>query len=162
MDVILEGAAIIDDDTPPVSTSTGRGFSNPDVLAKAQETRKANRAQSNPTDFAETNEPTSGAKRGRKPKADRNLQGVEQVLLATHMMLATVTGHPELILDKQEGHILAEALANLGDHYKIKLDGKTGAIMGLVYAIGIVYGPRAVVIGAKIRSDRKASHDPVS
>ena len=158
---VLEGSAILE--TEDTSASSGpRGFANPEILAKAQEKRKYNKSTANPTDFSETNEPVVGVKRGRKPKSERNLQGVEQVLLAMHMMLATATGYPEFILDKQESHILAEAIANLGEHYKIKLDGKTGAVMGMVYALGVVYGPRAIAIGIRVRNERKVSNDPVS
>lgn len=96
--------------------------------------------------------------RGRPKKETRSLEGVEKLLVSIHFMLATTTGLEDLSIDQSEAHILADALATLADHYKIKLDGKTGALMGFVYAIGAVYGPRAVTIGIKLRSKGNKSN----
>ena len=91
-----------------------------------------------------------GERRGSK--RDRNLQGMENLLLAIHVMVAAATGYEDLILSPTEGHALADALANLADHYKIQLDGKAGAVVGLVYTASAIYGPRAVSIVMKARA----------
>lgn len=160
---ILEGEVIdLTDETAVGSTGGARGFANPEVLARAQETRRRNSGQREAVDLGtERPDGTTGARRGR-PKTSRNLKGIEQLLLATHLMIATATGCHELMLDEKEGTMLAEALANLSDQYKIKLDGKSGALIGLLYAVGAIYGPRAVTIGIRIRSERKADGNPVS
>lgn len=150
-----------DEELPPAAQ---RGFSNPDVLKAAQETRARNKASREGVDFIPVGEPLA-TKRGRGPskKTERNLKGIEQMLVAIHFMVATATGVSEIVIDKEESNTLAEALATLADHYKIKLDGKTGALMGFVYALGTVYGPRAVAIGVRLRSERKNDRpNPVS
>jgi len=151
-----------------------RGFRNPEILARAQATRRARRDEPDAPAMDENgaieiepgeqpSEQTRAAvegkpKRGRPRKADRNLQGMEQMLLAMHMMIATATGASEMMLSPPEGHMLAEALATLSDHYKIKLDGKAGAVLGLIYAAGAVYGPRAVAIAIRVRKQKRDVH----
>jgi hypothetical protein len=148
---ILQGVALPQEDDEAPASSTLRGFANPELLEKAQATRASNRAAREPSDLLPGGEPA--VKRGGRPKkSDRNLQGVEQLLSSIHLMLALATGFDDLKLDQTEAHLLAEATANLADHYKIKLDGKSGAIMGMIYAAGAVYGPRAVSIGIKLRN----------
>ena len=159
---ILQGVEIdtSDDDTPAPST---RGFSNPDILAKAQDTRSKNRADKAPVDLLPDGTESPKGKRGRPSKrSERSLKGVETLLSAIHLMVAKATGFDDLIIEPEESHMLAEAIANLADHYKIKLDGKSGAIMGVIYAAGAVYGPRAVTIGIKLRERNKADGNSIS
>lgn len=144
-----------------------RGFAaNPEALARAVETRQKNKLlRANAQALPGTGESDAGSsdkRSGGRPsggsKRDRNLQGVEQMLLAIHMMVATATGVPEFAIDQAESHVLADALANLGDHYKINISGKPGAVLGVIYAAGIVYGPRAVALFVKSRKQAQAAH----
>lgn len=152
---ILQAAEMPGDDDE-LPSAAPRGFSNPDVLKAAQETRARNRATREGVDYIPGGEPLKTTRsRGANKKTERNLKGIEQMLVAIHFMVATATGVQELAIDKEESQMLAEALATLADHYKIKLDGKTGALMGFVYALSTVYGPRAVAIGVRLRSERK-------
>ncbi len=155
---ILQPAELPETDPAP---DVLRGFSNPEILQKAQETRASNREGREPKQLL----PDGGEApktRGRPKKQDRNLQGIEQLLLATHLMVASATGYSELILSPADGHMLADAFATLADNYKIKLDGKTGAVMGLIYAVGAIYGPRAVSIAIRVRNERRGSDNAVA
>lgn len=98
-------------------------------------------------------------RRGRPPKAERNLDGIKQLLLTTHMVLSRIASCPELAIDDGEANMFANSLATLADHYKIKLDGKSGALVGFIYTLGIIYGPRAVAISIRVRNERNSSND---
>lgn len=129
-----------------------RGFLNPETLAKAQTARQSRR-DAGPEDLSDS-EPR--AKRGRPPGSTRkrDLAGVEAVLVGVHAMLAASLHAPELTIDAAESHAVAEAVANVAEQYKIRLDGKAGAVAGLVYALGLVYGPRAVAIYIRMRNEK--------
>lgn len=144
-------------DTPPeTGGKRGRRATAPDV--SNEDGQEDLPLSTLPTDQ------TPPRRRGRPPgssnKRERNLQGMEQMLCAIHLMISMATGLEELQIDPSESHILADALANLSEHYKIKLDGKAGAVLGLIYAIGAVYGPRAVSIGIKIRKAKRDDTAP--
>jgi hypothetical protein len=157
---ILQGATM-EMGEEEIPQTTGRGFANPDILQAAQATRAANRAAREPQDLMPDGSPAT--KKPRQKRSERSLAGIEKLLSSIHMMAALATGFEDLKIDPEESHLLAEALATLGDYYKIKLDGKSGAIMGLIYAAGAVYGPRAVTIGIKLRAKQtpppKAQND---
>lgn len=93
-------------------------------------------------------------RRGRPPKSEQNLDGLKQMLFATHMILSRIASCPELAIDDAESLMLAGSLAKLADHYKIKLDGKGGALVGFLYTCGMIYGPRGVAIAIRVRNNR--------
>lgn len=97
-------------------------------------------------------------KRGRKPgstnKTSRDLTGITQLLLTTHIALASLTKYEELALSPDEAGMLASSLAGIAEHYKIRIDGKAGAIMTAIYTVGVIYGPRAFSIGMKIKNSK--------
>jgi hypothetical protein len=104
-------------------------------------------------------------RRGR-PKGARNsrdtksLQNIETMLLAVHAMAAMYVGIPELKLDKDDAKTLAEALANVGQYHHVKLDGRTGAYLGLLFAVGKVYGPMGIMAYNKLRNSNNANKAP--
>lgn len=141
-----------------------KGFLNPETLAKAQETRRQNKLTPSSLVGEEMSlDEPERKKRGRKPgqtyTRKRDLSGIESILVGIHAMLSTATAMPELSIEQAEAHVVAEAIANVSEQYKIKLDGKAGAIAGLVYALGIVYGPRAVAITIRLRNERKQEQE---
>lgn len=143
----------IEEEAAP-SGGAPRGFANPDVLKAAQETRAANRAAREPSTLLPEDGAAPAAKRGRKPKTERSLKGLEQLLTSIHWMVSMATGYEDLAITEAEAHTLAEAGAELASYYKIKMDGKNGAMLGMMMAIGAVYGPRAVTIGIKLRGQK--------
>lgn len=93
-------------------------------------------------------------RRGRKPgstnakkSAPLDINGLEFLLLSTHTMMAAMMKTPELELDKEEAHQLAQASANVARHYDISATEKTIDWIALFMALGTVYGPRMVTIG---------------
>ncbi len=98
-------------------------------------------------------------RRGRPPKSERNLDGVKQLLFTTHMVLSRIASCPELAIDDAEASMFATSLATLADHYKIRLEGKSGAVVGFIYTLGIIYGPRAIAISIRLRNERKKPND---
>jgi hypothetical protein len=72
-----------------------------------------------------------------------------------HVGLAGVSGVPEIAIDASEGDLLANAAANLLAQFDIAPDPKTQAIIGMIMACGVVYGPRVMIVGARKRQERK-------
>jgi len=54
-----------------------------------------------------------------------------------------------MIIDDQEGMLLAKATANVLEQFDLKPDPKTQAIIGLVMAAGTVYAPRVIMINQR-------------
>lgn len=84
---------------------------------------------------------TSRTKPGR-PRTMRNVEHFKKVLLSSHEKAALLMGVEELALDDDEATMLAESITELLSYYKIKTDGKSGAVLMLGYAIMMVYGSR--------------------
>jgi len=93
----------------------------------------------------------------RSPKPKKNLDAIKSSIMMLHAMIALKASIPEMVLSEDEAHLLAEAGSNLLDYYQIKIDGKTGAIYAFLYAIALVYGPRAFAV--MIRTDKKSQPD---
>jgi hypothetical protein len=98
------------------------------------------------------------AQGARKPAAKKNIEPIKNMLVSMHVRLALLTGVPELIIDDAEATMLAENGAALMDYYKIKIDGKRGAMLAFIYAVTIVYGPRvfAYVIAQRMKTPQNA------
>lgn len=72
-----------------------------------------------------------------------SIEALSKTLVIIHTGIAGVTGLPELVIDKAEGDMLANATANVLAQFDITPDPKTQAIIGMIMACGAVYGPRA-------------------
>lgn len=86
-----------------------------------------------------------GRPSGKKHKV--NLSGDDISLIGKqvtglHKLAAIATGIPELELSDQEGATLGQAIANVAQEYDLALDGKTGALLQLAAACGMIYVPR--------------------
>ena len=64
-----------------------------------------------------------------------------------------------VVWDEEEAGMLAESGAALLDYYKIKIDGKRGAMLALLWAVTLVYGPRIVTIVIAARNKPEAAPD---
>lgn len=89
---------------------------------------------------------TSSGKRGR-PKnkvsySDSEISELGKQITGLHQLAALATGIPELIISEKEGQVLGSAIANVAQEYGLELDGKTGALLQLVAACGMVYVPK--------------------
>lgn len=94
----------------------------------------------------------SSAPKRTAPK--KNIQPIKNLLVSVHMRLAMLAGMPELAIDDDEATLLAQSGADLMDFYKIKIDGKRGAMIAFIYAVSIVYGPRvfAFVLAQRLKA----------
>ncbi len=75
------------------------------------------------------------------------------------MGIANITGTPELMIDQEEGKLLAQATANLLEQFDLKPDPKIQAVIGLVMAAGTVYGPRAYMIRVRKAQEAKEKNN---
>lgn len=138
-----------------------RGFANPETLARAQATRAANKETGTPVGSFTDETPGTGKKRGRRPgtSAGASLDGIAEMLVGVHSLLSFLTTFPDLAIDKDEGLILAKGIAGIAEQYKVKIDGKASAFMGFIYAIAVVYGPRAILISKQIKERNNVRPD---
>lgn len=60
-----------------------------------------------------------------------------------------------MAIDKAESDMLASAAANVLAQFDIAPDPKTQAIIGMITACGVVYGPRIVMIRARKAQQKK-------
>ena len=72
-----------------------------------------------------------------------------------HLGIANFTNSPEMIIDKDEGNLLANATVNVLDQFDIHPDPKMQAIFGLIIASGSVYGPRIFLINKRRAAERE-------
>ena len=87
-----------------------------------------------------------------KTKADHqaSLEGLTRILSIIHIGIATATKTPEMALDDDEAKNLAAATATVLQEFDIRPDPKIEAVVALVTAAGMIYGPRVYLI-----TDRK-------
>jgi hypothetical protein len=78
--------------------------------------------------------------------------------------LAKVTKVEEMKLDNDEAKMIAEAMANVQQHYSVVVDPKYLAWMGLIGVCVTIYGPRAalLVMSKKKGNARKEMPDNVT
>lgn len=100
----------------------------------------------------------SGATAARsRSKADNqaSIDGLTRVLSILHVGLASVSKTPELVLQDDEATMLAASTARVLEEFDIRPDPKIEAIIGLVTACGIVYGPRVYMITERKKRERE-------
>lgn len=105
--------------------------------------------------------PTSKPK-PRKGKV--NLNGTDRSLLAKqiqglHQVAYVATGIPELQIEEAEAVMLSDALANVAEQYDLAIDGKTGALLQLMAACGMVYVPRFLHVQKRVAEAKKHAHE---
>ena len=127
-------SVISDNETPPNSEAPrkrgrgrppGSGKKNPDGSPVAKPEKSKSRKASDVEAFA------------------KQIQGI-------HEMIALITPFPEMRLSESESVMMAKALDAVAEEYGLELDGKTGAAIQLIGAAAMIYGPRALVIRARI------------
>jgi hypothetical protein len=112
---------------------------------------------------------STGAKRGPKPKATKKAYTPDDIgvmgkqLCGLHLMVAQITGLPEMCISEQESVLLAQSVVNVADEYGLSLDGKTGAALQLFLTGAMIYGPRALAVRGrmmKARQDAQSTMPP--
>jgi len=76
-------------------------------------------------------------------------------LSAVHLGLSAFTKAPELQLDDTESEALAKATVNVLAQFDLSPDPKIVAIASLLSVCAQVYGPRALLISERRKSERK-------
>lgn len=60
-----------------------------------------------------------------------------------------------MMIDQEEGELLATASVNMMQQFDIAPDPKTQAIIGMIMATATVYGPRIYMIRARLAQEAK-------
>lgn len=118
-------------------------------------------------------------KRGRKPgqrtgtvggtqsSAARNNQNLKasvdslaSMIGFAHLALASVSKCPELKLEENESHALANATTNVLREFDMTPDPKVVAIVGLITTASTIYGPRVYLISRR-KAEEKEKKEPL-
>jgi hypothetical protein len=147
--------------TPSGDGSDANGTSGSPVVDPKHIDELRDEAETAPDDSPGSGAGSAPIKRRRRrrtaPEAPTSLsvEGIEGVLLTIHIMLASMTQTPELVLSEPEAKAYAVAVANVARHYPsfpITAELQDWLALGLV--IVRVYSTRAIAIG--IRKKRKS------
>jgi hypothetical protein len=80
--------------------------------------------------------------RSKKPVMDMDKGLLAKQLQGLHLIAVNVTGMPELAISDPEAAMLSDAVVNVCEEYGLSISGKTGALIQLLAACGMVYLPR--------------------
>jgi hypothetical protein len=72
-----------------------------------------------------------------------------------HIGLAAATKTPELALEDSEAENLAKATATVLTEFDIRPDPKIEAVIGLVTAASLIYGPRVYLITERKKQEAR-------
>lgn len=87
--------------------------------------------------------PMAGAKMSNaKGKDKKDLEKWSRSVQFAHAMLAMKMQNQDFAISDEEALLLTEAVVDLLEYYNIKLKGQAGAWGALIYAVGMIYGPR--------------------
>jgi hypothetical protein len=93
--------------------------------------------------------PKRGRPRGKKAEPiDANV--LAQQMQGLHLIAAQITGLTELQLSDQEAIILSNSVVAVCEEYGLSMGGKTGALLQLLAAAGMIYLPRLVVVKKRV------------
>lgn len=97
---------------------------------------------------------TPKAKPGRKPKkvsiSDADKTALGKQIVGLHLIASMTFGIPELVIQEQEGELLASAIVNVAEEYGLSLAGKTGAAIQLVGTAAMIYLPRYFAMQTRV------------
>jgi hypothetical protein len=95
---------------------------------------------------------TGSAKAGsRSSAADLKfaVENLSKTLVIIHSGIAAATQTPEMMIDSEEGDLLAKSAANVLEQFDMTPDPKLQAAVGMIVACAVVYGPRVALIRAR-------------
>lgn len=118
-------------------------------------------APTSPSDAASAAAPR---KPGR-PRKSASLSSDDVLSLAKqvqgmHQLAALASGIPELIVDENEAVLLSGAIAKVSEEYGLSLTGKTGAMLQLLAAAGMIYAPRLVAVAKRVKAQKQQRSTP--
>lgn len=103
--------------------------------------------------------PGAGPTPGASPWGDK--KSLAKQIQGFHELAALFTGIEELRIHEHESIMLADAAADVMQHYSIEIDPKHAALVKLAAAAGMVYGPRAFVLVKKSQAAKAQRQDRV-
>ncbi len=118
--------------------------------------KKRGRPRKNPETLNAESVGNAGASSSSGPKKRSGKMSGEQIgnlakqLQGIHMIAATITNLPEVMLHEKEAEMLAGSIANMASQYDLSLDGKTGAAIQLLATAAMIYTPRYFQIRARM------------
>lgn len=130
----------------PIETKPRRGRP-PGSKNKMTESRES----PEPVKIDAANEKRRGRPPGTSTRKSVDKSALAKQLLFGHAVAAQLTKIPDIAIDSGEADILAGAISNLMTEYDIALSGKTAALLGMLGAAAIVYGPRIIMATDKIK-----------
>lgn len=104
-------------------------------------------------------QPVKRSAGGKKASVQASIDGLASALIVVHVGLAGITRTPELELDKDDADLLARSTANVLAEYDVVVDPKTAAIMGLLFAVGRVYGPKVALRNMRVKEAKQAAKE---
>ena len=106
-------------------------------------------------------------KRGRKPGSKNNgalsKESLARTLMLAHNVPAQLLQAPEWAIDKTESELLSSAIVDCLAAFDLPIDPRAEAVIGLLGACAIVYGPRVMIArGKKSQPARKGTPEIVA
>jgi hypothetical protein len=82
------------------------------------------------------------------------------MFVGIHLLLAKNLGIDELAIEPDEGKQIMTAAQNVMKHYDVQTTQKTLDWIALFFAVGTVYGTRAIVIANKCHKKKAPKEQP--
>lgn len=145
-------------ETPPVEAPVRRGPGRPKGSGK-KVVEQAPNASATPIQIQSDKRGPGrppGSGKAASPKKAVDAKALANQLKFFHAAAARLTRLEDLEIDNDEAEMLADSIATLMREYDIALSGKTAALLGIVGAMGMVYGPRFIMIREQVQR-RKAA-----
>jgi hypothetical protein len=154
--IIVTGDATSNDDG---ATDAINGISNSSKFDVVEPSTAYNSGDSTGTDTGTDTGTRTRRKRGpnRTRKADsETTKTLGSLLYTIHLMGSSMLNAEEFSLTAEESETLAEATTRVSQLYDIAIMGeKTAAWIGLAFTAGTIYGPRALALRARQRTEAK-------
>lgn len=80
-----------------------------------------------------------------------DVEALKDLLLGIHFGIAAIAHAPDFALDAEEAEKLAKASCNVMRHYDVRTTQKAMDWAQLCIAMGVVYGPRIMMLAARKR-----------
>lgn len=113
-------------------------------------------ANGDPKPVSDDGKSTTSSTRGRPKKKGKvafssdDLSTLSKQLVGLHKLTSLATQIPELEISDEEGDHLGRALASVAQEYDLELSGKTGAMLQLIAACGMIYVPRFFMLKSRV------------
>lgn len=102
--------------------------------------------------------PGAAAAKPRKTKSSGKIDvnAIANQLVGLHQLAFIASGQqfPEMVIQPQEGMILAQGICAVCEQYDLSIDGKTGAFLQLAGACAMVYAPRIIEVRRRMAAQR--------